>query len=173
MARTPTVNRTMVAIEMFGLGDSSRDYTFIADIVDGVARAVDRCRGYEVINLGSKHPITLTEMIETVEDACEVKAVVLKKPMQPGDVDRTADVRPRPHRHHPEHDEVRDVHRHVQQEHGDQQLTRPREQPRHRRVPPWRHTTQPLPVGVGQPEQRRKFRPDVFADQQCQRAQSA
>ncbi len=81
------------AIEMFGPGDSSRDYTFIADIVDGVVRAVDRCRGYEVINLGSKHPITLTEMIETVEDACEVKAVVLKKPMQPGDVDRTfADV---------------------------------------------------------------------------------
>ena len=81
------------AIDMFGSGDSSRDYTYIDDIIDGVVKAIDRCRGYETINIGSTHPITLKEMIETVEEACERKATILQKPMQPGDVNRTfADV---------------------------------------------------------------------------------
>merc|ERR1711966_232567 len=30
-------------IQQFGNGSSSRDYTFISDIVDGVVRAIDRC----------------------------------------------------------------------------------------------------------------------------------
>jgi len=80
-------------IEMFGDGTSSRDYTYIDDIVSGVLSAIDRCGGYEIINLGSKHPITLTDMIATVADACGRKPIVRRKPMQPGDVDRTfADV---------------------------------------------------------------------------------
>jgi len=76
-------------IEMYGAGDTSRDYTYISDIVDGVVKAVDRCRGYEIINIGSRHPIALKEMIATVEEACGKKAEILQKPMQPGDVNRT------------------------------------------------------------------------------------
>ena len=80
-------------IEMFGDGTTSRDYTYIDDIVAGVRAAIDRCSGYEIINLGSKHPITLTDMIATVADACGQEAIVQTKPMQPGDVNRTfADV---------------------------------------------------------------------------------
>jgi UDP-glucuronate 4-epimerase len=80
-------------IQMFGDGTTSRDYTYIDDIVDGVCRAVERCRGYEVINLGSEHPVTLKEMIDTVAAACGREPVVEHLPMQPGDVNRTfADV---------------------------------------------------------------------------------
>jgi UDP-glucuronate 4-epimerase len=80
-------------IEMFGDGSTSRDYTYIDDIVAGVRAAIDRCSGYEIINLGSKHPITLTEMIATVADACGREPEIITKPMQPGDVNRTfADV---------------------------------------------------------------------------------
>ena len=80
-------------IEMFGDGSSSRDYTYIDDVLDGVVAAVDRCSGYEVINLGSKHPVTLSEMIATIAEAMGVRPAILRKPMQPGDVDRTyADV---------------------------------------------------------------------------------
>ena len=80
-------------IEMFGDGTTSRDYTYIDDIVAGVRAAIDRCSGYEIINLGSKHPITLTDMIVTVADACGRKPIIQTKPMQPGDVNRTfADV---------------------------------------------------------------------------------
>jgi UDP-glucuronate 4-epimerase len=80
-------------IEMFGDGTTSRDYTYIDDIVAGVRAAIDRCSGYEIINLGSKHPITLTDMIATVADACGREPIIQTKPMQPGDVNRTfADV---------------------------------------------------------------------------------
>ena len=80
-------------IKMFGDGSSSRDYTYIDDIINGVTAAIDRCQGYEIINLGSKSPITLKEMIETIESGLGKKAVIEQLDMQPGDVNRTfADV---------------------------------------------------------------------------------
>lgn len=80
-------------IDMFGDGSTSRDYTFITDIVHGVRQSIDRCAGYEVINLGSRHPVSLREMIDTVGAACGRQPEIRRKPMQPGDVERTfADV---------------------------------------------------------------------------------
>jgi len=40
-------------IQQFGDGSSSRDYTYIGDIVDGIVRAVDRPLGYQIFNLGN------------------------------------------------------------------------------------------------------------------------
>merc|ERR1712087_722823 len=39
-------------MQKFGDGSSSRDYTYIDDIVDGVVRAIDRPHKYEIFNLG-------------------------------------------------------------------------------------------------------------------------
>lgn len=81
-------------IEMFGDGNSSRDYTYIDDIIAGVVAAIDRCEGYEIINLGSEKPITLKEMIATIERATGCEAKIVQKPAQPGDVEHTfADVK--------------------------------------------------------------------------------
>jgi UDP-glucuronate 4-epimerase len=77
------------SIEMYGDGSSSRDYTYIADIVAGLLAAVDRCDGFEVLNLGGTNPVTLREMIRCVERACGRRAQVIERPMQPGDVNRT------------------------------------------------------------------------------------
>ncbi len=77
------------SIEMFGDGLSSRDYTYIDDVINGVVAAIDNCPGFEIINLGSKDPITLKEMIATIEQATGKKAQIVPKPAQPGDVDRT------------------------------------------------------------------------------------
>lgn len=80
-------------IQMYGDGTSSRDYTHIDDIVLGVRRALERCAGYEIINLGGRHPVTLQEMIDTVAAACGTSPTIEQLPMQPGDVNRTfADV---------------------------------------------------------------------------------
>jgi UDP-glucuronate 4-epimerase len=80
-------------IQMFGDGTTSRDYTYIDDILAGLRSAIDRCEGYEVINLGSTTPVTLKAMIDTVADACGVTPTIERRPMQPGDVQRTyADV---------------------------------------------------------------------------------
>jgi UDP-glucuronate 4-epimerase len=39
-------------IQQFGDGSTSRDYTYISDIVDGVVNAIDTPLGYQIINLG-------------------------------------------------------------------------------------------------------------------------
>ena len=78
-------------ISRFGDGTTSRDYTFIDDIVDGVLRSYARIddHGYRVWNLGGDHPTTLNELIETVGRVVGRDAVINEMGMQPGDVERT------------------------------------------------------------------------------------
>jgi UDP-glucuronate 4-epimerase len=38
-------------IEIYGDGSSSRDYTYIDDVISGILRSLDRIKGFEVINL--------------------------------------------------------------------------------------------------------------------------
>lgn len=82
-------------IPVFGDGSTSRDYTYVSDIVDGVIRALDYTKNhpYEIINLGESNTITLSELIVLLEKNLGVKAIIDRKSMQPGDVERTwADV---------------------------------------------------------------------------------
>jgi UDP-glucuronate 4-epimerase len=78
-------------IVMFGDGTTSRDYTYIDDIVTGVLAAYERIPefGYRVWNLGGSSPVTLKEMIATIGRVVGREPVVERKPMQPGDVERT------------------------------------------------------------------------------------
>merc|ERR1719152_498195 len=76
-------------IQQFGDGSTSRDYTYIDDIVDGVVRALDRPLGYQIYNLGNGAPVRLCEFISTVEAATEREAQIRVLPEQPGDVPRT------------------------------------------------------------------------------------
>jgi UDP-glucuronate 4-epimerase len=80
-------------IPFYGDGSSQRDYTHIDDILDGVEAAIERCRGFEIINLGGAHPITLAGLIERLEAATGKRALLNRLPDQPGDVPATyADV---------------------------------------------------------------------------------
>jgi UDP-glucuronate 4-epimerase len=82
-----------VEIQQFGDGSSSRDYTYISDIVDGVVRAIDRPHPYEVFNLGKGSGTSLKEFIDLVQKYVGRKAVIRVLPDQPGDVPYTcADV---------------------------------------------------------------------------------
>jgi len=76
-------------IPQFGDGSSSRDYTYIEDIVRGVLAAYDSDLQYEIINLGSSSPIRLDEMIAAVAEAVRVEPEIEQLPEQPGDVPRT------------------------------------------------------------------------------------
>lgn len=80
-------------IPMFGDGTTSRDYTYITDIVDGIVRSINYCHNnknvYEIINLGNNSPVSLKEMIEIIGETIGVKPVIQQLPMQPGDVERT------------------------------------------------------------------------------------
>ena len=80
-------------VPLFGDGSSRRDYTYIDDITDGVLRALDRPRGFRVYNLGESRTTTLSRLVELIEEALGKRAVIDRRPMQPGDVRETyADV---------------------------------------------------------------------------------
>ena len=80
-------------IPMFGDGTTSRDYTYIDDIVDGIIRSCNYVETnndvYEILNLGNSSPVSLKEMINTIGQAIGVNPKIKQLPMQPGDVDRT------------------------------------------------------------------------------------
>jgi UDP-glucuronate 4-epimerase len=76
-------------IPFYGDGSSRRDYTYIDDIADGVEAALERASppaGFEIVNLGGAHPVTLSELVAAIERATGRKARLDRQPSQPGDV---------------------------------------------------------------------------------------
>jgi len=76
-------------VPMFGDGSTRRDYTFVADIVDGVLRAIEHCRSHHLYNLGNSTPIALGAMIEELGAALGKTPRINRLPEQPGDVRMT------------------------------------------------------------------------------------
>lgn len=76
-------------IPVFGNGDTLRDYTYIDDIVDGLRRALPRCDGFRVYNLGRGTPVSLSAMIEALGRALDMNPIIDRLPLQPGDTRRT------------------------------------------------------------------------------------
>lgn len=80
-------------IPVFGDGSTSRDYTYIQDIINGIVLSIQYVENhenvYEIINLGENTPITLLEMIQTIEKVLGKKAKMNFLPMQLGDVNKT------------------------------------------------------------------------------------
>jgi UDP-glucuronate 4-epimerase len=76
-------------IPMFGDGTTRRDYTYVGDLADGIVRALDRCAGFHLYNLGNSTPIELRTLIETLAAAMGKLPVIRQLPEQPGDVRQT------------------------------------------------------------------------------------
>lgn len=78
-------------IPMFGNGHTSRDYTYVDDIVAGVIASYERIdgHGYRVWNLGGSSPITLTGLIDAIGRVVGRPLAIEQRPAQPGDVERT------------------------------------------------------------------------------------
>jgi UDP-glucuronate 4-epimerase len=75
----------------YGDGSSSRDYTYVDDIVRGVLSATDRCaQGQHVVyNLGNSSPVTLNEFIACCERATDKTAECINVGEKLGDVPQT------------------------------------------------------------------------------------
>ncbi len=83
-------------IPVFNHGDMSRDFTYIDDIVAGIAAALFRpgLEPCEVFNLGHNHPERLMDLIALLAREYGVEPRMNMLPMQPGDVPATyADIR--------------------------------------------------------------------------------
>jgi UDP-glucuronate 4-epimerase len=94
-------------IDVFNNGESSRDFTYVDDIVEGVRRVMDRppvgdpawsgkggaaassTAPYRLYNIGNNRPEKLLDMIEFIETALGRVAQKRLLPLQPGDVAST------------------------------------------------------------------------------------
>ena len=76
-------------ITIFGDGSMKRDFTYVDDIVSGILSALDKPVGYEIINLGNESPVSVSEMVQSIETVLGKKAVIIKEPEKPGDVQIT------------------------------------------------------------------------------------
>jgi len=76
-------------IPVFGDGSSSRDYTYVDDIVSGTMAAIQRPDPFRIYNLGGSSPVTLSTLVETIERVTGLRARIRRLPAQPGDVERT------------------------------------------------------------------------------------
>ena len=84
-------------IEIYGAGETGRDYTYVGDIVKGIEQAITLLNNpglhYEIINLGNSNPIKLMELVNIIGELLNIKPVLNYLPPQPGDVEFTyADV---------------------------------------------------------------------------------
>jgi UDP-glucuronate 4-epimerase len=98
-------------IQVFNHGRHTRDFTYVADIVEGVVRASDQIAQanphwqsddpdpatsrapFRIFNIGNNAPVSLITYIEAIEQALDRKAIQEHLPLQAGDVpDTFADV---------------------------------------------------------------------------------
>jgi len=94
--------------EVFNNGNMSRDFTYVADIVESIKRLIPLAptennpafnpkkpipskssKAYQLFNIGNNSPVALMDFVKAVEKALGKKGKILFKPMQPGDVQST------------------------------------------------------------------------------------
>ena len=75
-------------ITLFGDGSTRRDYTFMVDIVAGIVATCERLvpGARNVYNLGGTQTTSLAELVAAIEEIVGKKAIIQRKPLQPGDV---------------------------------------------------------------------------------------
>jgi UDP-glucuronate 4-epimerase len=73
-------------ITLYGDGTTSRDYTYVEDIVAGIRAAIEYHAYFEVFNLGNSQPVKLLGLVHALEKVIEKRAALEFLPPQPGDV---------------------------------------------------------------------------------------
>ena len=76
-------------VPLYEGGEMWRDWTFVEDITDGVAAALDRPLGYEIINVGRGEPVLLKDFVGILQELAGQEANLLPAPKLSADVIRT------------------------------------------------------------------------------------
>lgn len=84
-------------IKVFNHGNMKRDFTFIDDVVEGIARIIAKSPKkriennelYKIYNIGNNRSVKLLDFIEAIEKSLGITAKKELFPMQPGDVAKT------------------------------------------------------------------------------------
>ncbi len=67
-------------ITLFNAGQMKRDWTYVDDIVSGIAAALDRPLGYEIINLGRGEPVLMADFVRIIEELVGRPALLVTPP---------------------------------------------------------------------------------------------
>jgi len=70
-------------IYLYGDGETSRDYTYISDIVEGIISSLNKDFNYEIFNLGNSNPTNLSHLISLIEKNLGKSAKIKYLPEQP------------------------------------------------------------------------------------------
>jgi len=76
-------------IPIWGDGASSRDYTYIDDIINGIVASINLKCSFDIFNLGNSNPIKLNNLIDLIEQKLGKSARRVYLAMQKGDVEHT------------------------------------------------------------------------------------
>jgi UDP-glucuronate 4-epimerase len=76
-------------ITVYDEGRMARDFTYIDDIVEGTAAALDYETPFEIFNLGNNTPASVSTLISLIEDKTKKKSAIRHEPKQPGEVQIT------------------------------------------------------------------------------------
>ena len=94
--------------EVFNNGNMSRDFTYVADIVESIKRLLPKppvenhpnfnlkkpipsksTKPYQIFNIGNNSPVALMDFVHAIEKTLNKKGKIIFKPMQPGDMKMT------------------------------------------------------------------------------------
>lgn len=73
-------------IEIWGEGDSRKDYIFVEDLAEAVALLVNGDFDNRAYNIGSGLPVSLHELIDAIETTAGQKAIIHRLPLRKNDV---------------------------------------------------------------------------------------
>ena len=76
-------------IYIYGNGNTSRDYTYIDDIIDGIVKCISKPFRFEIFNLGNSHTMKLIKLVRLIEKKLNLKAKVKFVSEQSGDIKHT------------------------------------------------------------------------------------
>ena len=77
-------------IELYGDGEQSRDFTYIADAVSATIAAASARTPALVCNIGGGSRVTVNEVLATIENVLNRKLKVFRQPQQAGDARHTS-----------------------------------------------------------------------------------
>ena len=77
------------AIEIFGDGEQTREFTYVSDAVDGSVKAASADVAGQVLNIGGGSRVTLNRVLDTLEDISRLKVSRRHLPPAPGDLRHT------------------------------------------------------------------------------------
>lgn len=77
------------SIEISGGGTRKRDYTYVGDTVRATIAALKKPLGFEIINVGNNHPLSLSELLAVFEKVVGTKAKVIERESHHASVEET------------------------------------------------------------------------------------